>query len=156
MAIVLNRDGSWSPVEIAVSAVPAAVAVTILLVVLRRRRRMQEPDLLAGADRPTQKDVMAALRSGRTSDARIDALTRETASRLLTQRWLIWVYAVGAILQAILFVIRVVNDDNWTRLALSGVLSAVFCTLLALQLRQRRLSRRYLDRPPAPRSEASA
>jgi MFS family permease len=155
-AFLLNRDGSWSTVEIAVSAIPAAVAVAILLLVLRRRQRVQEPDLLAGADRRTQKAVMAALRSGRTSDARIDALTRVTASRILTQRWLLRVYALVAILQAVLFVLRLIDDDTSTRLALSAALTAVFCALFALQWRQRRLSRRYLDRPPVPGSEARA
>jgi hypothetical protein len=101
----------------------AVMAVTFAVPVAVMRRRMRNPELLLGANRGTQSAVRRALRDGYATDARIDALARESARYQLSllsgrRRFLPWMLAAGLLL-SVAGLILGWADAGWT-LPLTG------------------------------------
>jgi predicted lysophospholipase L1 biosynthesis ABC-type transport system permease subunit len=94
--------------------------------------------------RDTRRAVQRALRTGHADDARIDALARETADRTVRNKWLLILYAVLAVLQLALTIIRIADRDAEWQIAVSVVVTALFAGAAVLLWVTRRRSRRYL------------
>ena len=94
-AALLTSEGLLSAGETVVVFIPGMVGVLAGgAFVWWVRRRQGNPQLLAGANRGTRSAVRRALRTGGTSNARIDALTRETADHTVRNSWLVVFHAI--------------------------------------------------------------
>jgi Na+/melibiose symporter-like transporter len=114
------------------------------------RRRDGEPPLASGANRGDRRAIQDALRTGQPRDARIDALTRQTADRNVRNSWLMVLYAVLLVFQIPVLIIRLTGDDDVWGIVLSVATIVLWAAGLAYLWVTRRRSRSYLrERPPA-------
>ena len=115
------------------------------------RRRDGQPLLASGGSRGTRRAVQQALRTGEPRDARIDALTRETAERTVRNSWLLVLYAVLLVFQIPVLIGRLTGDADVWEIVLSFATIALWVAALAVYWVMRRRSRRYLALRPASR-----
>lgn len=155
LAIVVAAPESWSSSKIAQLLIPTAIGTAVLVVGFRWLSRQHTPQLMDGASQHDQRAVERALRTDRASDARIDALARETAQHERSRPWLPWLLAVPAVVQVGLVVLGAAERD-WSQIALPALSFVAWCLILRqIGLRQRR-NRRYLRTAVPPRGEEPA
>ncbi|MFB9236108.1 hypothetical protein ACFFWC_11205 [Plantactinospora siamensis] len=134
--------GDRSSVASAIVVLMALVAVVLL--VLSQRRR--ESGFVA-ADPGTQREALAAVRTGHVPTPRIDAVARELAERQLRQRWLPW--AAGALALFDIYLL-IVDANRPISLMLLTAMALLFWAWWA----NRRRARRYLRASDAGQPDA--
>ncbi|MDG4808246.1 hypothetical protein O7634_15950 [Micromonospora sp. WMMD1120] len=124
-----------------VISAPAMVGAAVALLVTRWRR--SDPTRSVGSVPGSLRQVKAALRDGRTTDPRIDALARKEAERQVSQRWVSWIYGAALAAQVLL----VVGTDRTSTRWVSGLGVLAWATALGLHWVAIRRARRYLSQP---------
>ncbi|AGL20954.1 hypothetical protein [Actinoplanes sp. N902-109] len=155
-AVGLRGDlHSGSSLVVVLAGLAAAVAIVMTTVYFARRRADSAP-LLFGADRPTRGAVREALRTGGTSDPRIDALARDAARIGRSQRWVVVTAAFVALIEAASLVTRIIEGE-WFRAATAGALLVLMGVVAATKTVELRRHRAYLRQPgPASGSGTAA
>ncbi|WP_305785080.1 hypothetical protein [Symbioplanes lichenis] len=129
----------WTFIGVGLLLVVAGATAVVLVI----RRRLDNPELVAGLDRPSQRDVARALRNGRTDDPRIDAIIRQSAPRVISTRWVIVVFALVAALDVYLAA-EEIADRDWNGLVLRLASAVLFTLFAAYQWTQVRRYRAYV------------
>jgi hypothetical protein len=133
-----SRDGALAVV---VGLVILAVAALLGLGALRAQAR--NPALVPSADPGSRAAVELALRTGRTDNARIDALARESAQRTLRRPWQVWGPAFFVLLEGLVTITQLISRDWWQALFF-GVFTAGFAMQTGRGLADLRRRRHYL------------
>jgi hypothetical protein len=146
LAVLISVNGSLSGAAFVLLLIPVVVGVALgVCLTWLIRRRDGGPALLAGADGSTRRAVRQALRTARPSDARVDALARESADRTVRNSWLLWLYGVLLLLNLGLLILKIGNSGSW-QVALAAATSALWAGVLAAFWLTVRRSRNYLRR----------
>ncbi|MFG2045893.1 hypothetical protein ACGFIW_00485 [Micromonospora sp. NPDC048935] len=127
--------------------VPAAVGVAIALLVNAWMTR--NPSMSGGTDPTSLRRVKAALRHGRTTDPRVDALARKEAEQQIRRRWLPWAIGVALVMQVLLAIGTDRTSTRWT----SGLGAVAWAALLCQHWRTTQRARRYLTGPTFGQAE---
>lgn len=136
---------SWSAAEIAVTALPILLAVSLTVLATRAwRRQDRDPQLSLGADRETQRAVARALRDGGTTDPRVDALARDAAERSKGRAWLIWLYGLLTAVFTALLIRNVMAGGDWFTIAAFALPMMAQALLMYTFWQLRRRAVRYL------------
>ncbi|MGC5289825.1 hypothetical protein [Micromonospora sp. DT231] len=122
--------------------IPSLVGAVVALVF--GRRLLSRLPRTAGADPTTSRRIAQALRDGSTDDPRLDALARREARTRISQRWLLWLFAVGVLTQLLALVSA---DRPFTRV-LAVLLILLWGGSAWYRWRGLREARRYLAEPP--------
>ncbi|MBM0277959.1 hypothetical protein [Micromonospora tarensis] len=120
---------------------PAMVGVAVALLVTRLMP--SNPTRSGGSHPGSLRQVKAALRDGRTTDPRIDALARKEAERQVSQRWVRWIYGAALAAQVLL----VIGTDRPSSRWVAGLGALAWATALGLHRVATRRARRYLTQP---------
>lgn len=146
-------DGDWSAGKLGALLIPFAVtAVMVAALYPLIRRNDRRVPLSFGTDRATQRAVRRALRTGRPADARIDALTRDTATRTLRRSWPLWALAGAIALQIAGAVLRIIGDADLADVGMAALPVVTSAAVLGTLVMARRRSRAYLAAPPRRRA----
>ncbi|MET8088721.1 hypothetical protein [Micromonospora sp. NPDC005220] len=117
---------------------PATVGIAVALLVNALMTRNPSPS--DGTDPTSMRRVKAALRDGRTTDPRIDALARKEAEQQVRRRWSPWALGVALAMQVLLAVGTDRTPTRWT----AGVGAVAWAVVLYQQWRTTQRARRYL------------
>lgn len=141
-----SGPSSWSAAEIAVTALPVLLAVSLMVLATHAwRRQDRDPQLSLGADRQTQRAVARALRDGGTTDPRVDALARDAAERSKGRAWLVWLCGLLTVVFAVLLIRGVVTGGDGLTIAASALPMMAQALLVYTFWQLRRRATRYLQ-----------
>ncbi|WP_067498468.1 hypothetical protein [Actinoplanes sp. TFC3] len=136
-----GRDVLLATAPLAFFALVAAALIPIV-----RRRDLQEPALVSGADKATQRAVQAALRTGSSPDARIDALTRDSAGKTLRDSAQLRLFIVVAGVELVGATLQIIGGAGPGSLVSALCLLLVAGLLITTNVLTHRRSSRYLGR----------
>lgn len=148
VTVFVTADRATSLEKTLVLLLPVTLTVIAAVVLYPWvRRQDRDPQLAVGADTSTRRAVQKALRAGVASDARIDALARDAATRGLRNTWNIWMIGAGVVLEVVGMALRVIGGPLTTEdLILMAVMAPSAILIIGSAGLTRYRSRRYLRR----------
>jgi hypothetical protein len=142
--VAAGVDHRWDAGDVAITAGLAILMAAVIIGVGWLAGRRQPPAALLGADPGTRKAVRQALTDGRSDDARIDALARDSAERSVRLRWLLVLYLIVVPIEVVALVLAVAGHVSGFQLLTNVWILLVLAMSAALVAVARRRAQRYL------------